>query len=159
EDALFAIAKSEAALSNRKTSAEDRAIYLSWLIHLVGDLHQPLHCASLVNSTYPKGDRGGNDFFVKPEDRPINLHSFWDGLLGTSGKAQNHWNYAVAIDADHPRKLLKELKADKTPKDWSLEGRTLAIEDAYLHGKLKGGTNRDTAAPLPSGYAKDAKAV
>jgi hypothetical protein len=132
---------------------------LSWLIHLVGDLHQPLHCASLVDSEYPRGDKGGNDFFIKPEEREISLHSFWDGLLGTSGKSQTHWNYAVAIDAEHPRKSLKELKADKTAKDWSLEGRTLAIEKAYLRGDLKGGTSRETAVALPSGYAKEAKAV
>ena len=73
DNALFAIAKAEHELSSRGTSAQDRAIYLSWLIHLIGDIHQPLHCASLVDSTYPKGDRGGNDFFIKPEDREISL--------------------------------------------------------------------------------------
>ncbi len=159
DDALFAIAKCEQTLASRKTSPQDRAIYLAWLIHLVGDLHQPLHCASLVDSEYPTGDKGGNEFFVKPEERGISLHSFWDQLLGTSAKAQTHWNYAVAIDAGYPRKSLKELKADKTPKDWSLEGRTLAIDKAYLRGHLKGGTNRDIAVALPAGYAKDAKAV
>jgi hypothetical protein len=45
----LAIAQSEKALADNTISPELRAVYLAWLIHLVGDLHQPLHCASLVN--------------------------------------------------------------------------------------------------------------
>lgn len=159
DNALFAIAQAEQMLSSRKTSGEERAIYLSWLIHLVGDIHQPLHCASLVTPAYPKGDKGGNEFFVKPEQKGISLHYFWDGLLGTSGRPPTHWNYAAAIDAQYPRASLKELSAAKKPKDWSLEGRELAIEKVYLKGSLKGGTDRETAVELPPGYVKAAKAV
>jgi hypothetical protein len=66
------------------------------------------------------------------------LHSFWDGLLGTSGKPQAQLSYAVQIEAEHPRKTLSELKKTRTPKDWSLESRGIAVEKAYLHGELKG---------------------
>ena len=52
---------------------------------------------------------------------------------------------------------MPELKKDTTPKSWSLEGRELAIEKAYLHGELKGGDNSKTAPPLPDGYTKEAK--
>ncbi len=159
DDILFAITKSEETLASRKTSRRERAIYLSWLIHLIGDLHQPLHCASLFSSAYPHGDKGGNDFFVKPGDHEVNLHSFWDGLLGTSGKAQTHWNYAVALETEYPRKSLKEIKNDRLAKEWSLEGRTLAIDKAYLRGDLKGSLDRDNAVALPTGYAKAAKTV
>ena len=159
DDALYGITQCEKVLSDTKPSLQERAVYLAWMIHLVGDLHQPLHCCSFVNETYPHGDKGGNDFYVKPGERGISLHSFWDGLLGTSGKAQAHLNYAIQIETEHPRKSLKELKKHKTPKEWSLEGRELAVEKAYLRGELKGSTNRDAAPELPEGYPKAAKAV
>lgn len=52
----------------RDTTAtgSDRAIALCWVFHLVGDLHQPLHVTALVSKKYPKGDRGGNEFYVRP---------------------------------------------------------------------------------------------
>jgi hypothetical protein len=158
-DILFAIQQCEQNLSNRKASPEEHAVCLSWLIHLIGDLHQPLHCSSLFDSAHPNGDKGGNDFFVKPAAQGIPLHSFWDGLLGTSGKAQSHLNYAIALQSEHPRKSLKPLKKARTAKDWSLESRSLAVESVYLHGRLKGGINREAAPDLPSGYTKAAKAV
>ena len=86
DDILYAIQRCEQTLSGHKASPEERAVYLAWLIHLIGDLHQPLHCASLFDAAHPKGDKGGNDFFVKPGERGITLHAFWDELLGTSGK-------------------------------------------------------------------------
>ena len=159
DNIVFAIQQCEKTLSSRKASPEERAVFLSWLIHLIGDLHQPLHCASLFDSAHPNGDKGGNDFFVRPAEQGISLHSFWDGLLGTSGKPQSHLNCAIAIQSEHPRKSLKQLKKARTPKDWSLESRSLAIESVYLHGKLKGGVSREDAPELPGGYTKAAKAV
>ena len=87
-DALYGIIQAEKALTDAKTSPEERAVFLSWLIHLVGDKHQPLHCGTLFNSAFPNVDKGGNDFYVKPGARGVRLHSVWDGLLGTSGKLQ-----------------------------------------------------------------------
>jgi hypothetical protein len=159
DDILYGIQQCEKTLSDRKASPEERAVYLSWLIHLVADLHQPLHCSSLFNSAYPDGDKGGNYFFVRPADQAIPLHRFWDGLLGTSGNLQNRRNYAIAIQSDYPRKALKELRKARTPKDWSLEGRDIAVEKVYLRGKLQGGTSKETAADLPGGYSKAAKSA
>jgi hypothetical protein len=96
---------------------------------------------------------------VKPGARGVRLHSVWDGLLGTSGKPQTHLNYAIRIEADYPKKSLSELEKAKTPKDWSLESRGVAIEKAYLHGELKGTPYANGAPALPEGYTKEAKAV
>ena len=87
------------------------------------------------------------------------MHSLWDGLLGTSGKASTHLNYALQIETEYPRKSLPELTQATSPKDWSLEGRAVAVEKAYFHGELKGGTSADDAPALPEGYTKEAKAV
>lgn len=159
DDALYGIAQSEKALTDAKSSPEERAVYLSYLIHLIGDLHQPLHCGSLVDGTYPHGDKGGNDFYIKPASRGIPLHAFWDELLGTSTKPQSRLNYAIEIETEYPRKALPELAKAKTPKDWSLESRQLAIKKGYLKGKLKGATSADVAPALPERYTKSAKTV
>jgi hypothetical protein len=159
DNVLYGIAECEKTLSDAKASPEIRAVYLSYLIHLVGDIHQPLHCESYFGDGYPKGDKGGNDFFVKPARTGVRLHGIWDGLLGTSANAQSAWKYAVTIDAQFPRVGLPELQTNTTPKSWSLESRQLAIQYGYLNGNLQGSTEAGTAPPLPDGYTKAAKAV
>ncbi len=52
---------------------------LPWLLHLVGDIHNPLHVATRFTRDDPGGDRGGNGVYVEPGR---NLHSFWDGVPG-----------------------------------------------------------------------------
>lgn len=58
----------------------DKAVALCWIIHLTGDLHQPLHNVALFSrSLFPEGDRGGNSIAVERIDRVSNLHAVWDG--------------------------------------------------------------------------------
>jgi hypothetical protein len=103
DDILFGIGKSEAILRSSTASAQDKAEKMSWLIHLVGDVHQPLHCATLINSVYPapEGDHGGNGFFVKASgtSEPQKLHSLWDGLLGTGTVADAGLTRSALNDA------------------------------------------------------------
>lgn len=159
DDILFGIAQCEKTLADTNAAAELRAVYMSYLVHLIGDLHQPLHCESLYTTAYPEGDRGGNDFYVKPDEHGIRLHGLWDGLLGGGANLRAQWKYAIAIDAKFPRQQLPELMKHKTPTEWSLESRELAIDKGYLRGELQGGTNAETARKLPEGYTKTAKAV
>lgn len=70
--------------TSRDKNARARALRL--IIHFVGDIHQPLHCADRVSSALPGGDHGGNLVIIKIADaqgnlRSINLHSYWDGGL------------------------------------------------------------------------------
>jgi hypothetical protein len=54
-----------------------------WLEHLVGDVHQPLHCTSRFTKNHPHGDIGGNDVaFCQPPCHD-ELHAYWDDLLGS----------------------------------------------------------------------------
>ena len=144
-------------MSDTKADVELRAVMLSYLVHLVGDEHQPLHCESLFTADYPEGDKGGNSFYVKPGQRVVGLHGIWDSLLGSSANPRTQYNYAIELQAQYPRTSLPELTSHTTPKDWSLESRELAIERGYLRGELKGSTSRDEAPELPAGYTKNAK--
>jgi hypothetical protein len=158
DDVLYGIAQSGKIVGDPKSSAEERAVYLSYLIHLIGDVHQPLHCVSLFDAHFPSGDKGGNSYWIKPATRAIKLHSFWDGLLGTSGSPQTHVNYAARIGSAYPRKSQIEL-AKPTPKDWSLEGRTLALDKAYLRCSIEGGMSEVNPVILPPSYTTTAKTV
>ena len=54
---------------------------LTWLLHLVGDVHQPLHATTRVTQAELKGDAGGNNVKLKG-DAASNLHAYWDDLPG-----------------------------------------------------------------------------
>ena len=76
---VLAIEYNQRLLHDRRSSAADKAVALCWLLHLVGDIHQPLHSGALVSSSlFPSGDRGGNAINTRGGD---NLHSIWDGAL------------------------------------------------------------------------------
>lgn len=77
------VLKDSAAPASRKQAA------LMFLVHLAGDEHQPLHCATEIN---PDGtnDRGGNDKPVVFQGKHKNLHQIWDGLiLAENGQDQS----------------------------------------------------------------------
>ena len=69
------------------TDRDAQAQALRFIIHFVGDIHQPLHCATQVSSANPEGDRGGNLMKIRiPASgglRETNLHSYWDGGIGS----------------------------------------------------------------------------
>lgn len=62
---------------------------LAWLLHLVGDVHQPLHAVTRVTQSHPKGDAGGNTVKLFG-DAATNLHSYWDDLPGSDCKFCNN---------------------------------------------------------------------
>ncbi len=69
------------------TDKNAQAQALRLIIHFVGDIHQPLHCATRVSSTQPDGDRGGNLFSIRIPGidgklNKSNLHSYWDNGIG-----------------------------------------------------------------------------
>ena len=69
-----------AELADPNVPDTTKAVDLAWLLHLVGDIHQPLHCSSRVTSRepLPQGDRGGNEFLLDDHHK---LHVYWDEIL------------------------------------------------------------------------------
>ncbi len=114
-------------LADRRASAKDRAMALAFLVHFVGDLHQPLHAGD-------KGDRGGNDakadYGIYGPDR-LNLHSIWDGLL-----AERAISAPPPLVKRYPAATRRRLSAG-TITDWSRESWQ-AAHRAYavaMHGE------------------------
>jgi hypothetical protein len=73
-----ALAYNRAIVVNAGAAAPERAVALCWVLHLMGDVHQPLHCASLISKRFPapEGDRGGNSIFVTADDGYANNPNF-----------------------------------------------------------------------------------
>ena len=96
-------------------SVQQRREALMFFVHLVADIHQPLHVGI-------SGDAGGNRKMViwKSQNRIVNLHKVWDGLLTSS--SQNAYQYADKINS-----LSKDRNSwlKSSFKDWAKESLAL----------------------------------
>jgi S1/P1 Nuclease len=111
-DALGALNKYSATLRDPAASLADKQLALRFVVHIIGDLHQPLHVGKCC-------DRGGNDIKVKWFGRDLNLHSVWDSALvdeqqlsftEMTAKLQRHTSSADVI-----------AWWDINPRDWMSE--------------------------------------
>lgn len=126
-----------AALGNSAVSDKLQAFDLTWLIHLVGDVHQPLHATSRFTSFHLHGDGGGNGFAIT--DPSKELHAFWDGLLGTD---QNSFTVTDASALASLKSLATKLKTenpqpsqlDLATDTWITESFNMAKTDVYSIG-------------------------
>ena len=124
-DALEALNHFRAVLTDPKASLSDRQLALRFVVHLVGDLHQPLHVGKCC-------DRGGNDVKVTWFGKPTNLHAVWDSQLvddeqlsftELASKLERHITNTDVIDW-----------WDVNPRDWITESAKI----------------RDTVYPAPA---------
>lgn len=163
EDLYSAYATCEKMLTDPAASPVDRAAYLCWLLHLTGDVMQPLHTVTLVTKEYPlpAGDKGGNGFFVNLGGNSINLHSYWDGMGAVMMDYPEIIAHATELEKKYPRSALPELNTATDLKAWALEGRQLAIDVVYRKGTLPGTSNKDQTVlpPLPGDYATKGRAL
>lgn len=67
--------------TNKEGISFERAFMARYLMHVVGDIHQPLHNTNLFNETYPDGDLGGNRINVTTDTNyTIKLHNYFDSI-------------------------------------------------------------------------------
>lgn len=117
---------------------QQRREALMFFVHLVADIHQPLHVGF-------SGDAGGNRKMLiwKNQNRLVNLHKVWDGLL-TSPAISSH-QYADKILSDSIKET--QLILDSSFKDWAKESLTLHAA-VYQFGDQK----KDNSLHLGSNY-------
>ena len=68
-------------LTSKYSEQTGLSIALRLVIHLFGDLHQPLHNLDVVNPSFPDGDKGGNDYPLKYHYDVDELHALWDSVI------------------------------------------------------------------------------
>ena len=110
----------------RDATASDsqKAMALCWILHLTGDVHEPLHNVALFSKEYfAEGDRGGNLITVKRDGGTTNLHAVWDGLA----------NYLDDVSPDdNTRRILANDVADiNAIDDWARDGQQMSKDFAY----------------------------
>lgn len=134
---------------------------LIYLLHLVGDIHQPLHTIELFSKDHPTGDGGGNDIIIHVDGTTIDLHSVWDTICWQfpsnynqplSNDARSALNgYADKIVARYKDTITKEEENVWNSTAWSVEGYDLAVKYAYA------GVHNGTT--LTSDYLEQCKGV
>jgi hypothetical protein len=143
------VAEFAAELGAPDTAPAERILALKYVLHLVGDLHQPLHAAD-------NHARGGNCISIALGDqRTVNLHSYWDTVV-------------VHELGDDPQKLLGQLEAAITPDrtrdwaqgdftSWTRESNAVAVRTVYSFHTPPRCENHVAPLDLPAGYAAAAK--
>jgi hypothetical protein len=121
---INAIARARALLADRTASRWQRAEALMFLVHLIGDVHQPLHAAD-------RNDAGGSQVGVTFFDRPMSLHAVWD--YGIIEKRTFDWGeYVRYLEQCWLRgKDINALQRGR-PVDWAVEAHRAAVDVAYV---------------------------
>jgi len=152
-NALQALQKCVAELKDPAVPDDQKAVALAWVMHLVGDIQQPLHAVSMYSADYPTGDKGGNSQMVNAASSVMNLHSFWDGLLGRYTDEKIILEIAAKVHQDFPRDTLKDQIKPGDFKAWAMESFAEAKEVTYQNGKLASVPSdklkADKATPVP----------
>lgn len=151
-----------------------RSYDLVWLLHLVGDVHQPLHASARftkelrlkyqLSASPDLGDRGGNDVMVSPANGVTQpLHAYWDGLFGGYSTVYGAIfdSFVVkkvsGVDRNIPKLLppAPEKAAISDPEIWLKESFELSRQYAYAEPVKSG----KYVVELTRQYETDARAV
>lgn len=135
-DALEALMLNAAMLANPESSSGERALALSWMMHIVADIHQPLHVSDLFSKDFPAGNPAGTMSYVWDplQDSAMPLHLLWDSNTRRSTKLADVDGYAREIMEKFPRSALPELKPYGGPDDferWARAAHQIAQDWAF----------------------------
>jgi hypothetical protein len=140
-DVMGAIERFKKVLKDPTATKQDRKEALLFVVHFMGDMHQPLHCGNRED------DRGGNSQPIntvlgKPEDR-LNLHKVWDGHLVAAERG------ALSVD-DFAKRLIEEIKEKDRQtwlkgdlKQWVWDSHAIVVERVYSYSDGKPLPGRD----------------
>ncbi|MEO8161846.1 MAG: S1/P1 nuclease, partial [Arenimonas sp.] len=126
--AVAAINRQFLRLADRRRNDQERREALKFLVHLVADVHQPLHAT-------PVADHGGNDFQVAWHGKGSNLHKLWDGtIVEQAMKAQgvDEGGYARWLQARPPLPPDPTRRSDRPAVEWAQESCRV-VRDGQLY--------------------------
>ena len=117
-----AIKKYAGELQDSRHPAHSRGEAFAWLCHLVGDIHQPLHCGLAE-------DRGGNTIDIVFAGQQANLHQFWDSLVirDRAGTLEHLLARLPALSTEQIPLSWNPVEVD----EWTQQAHDFAMEKAY----------------------------
>lgn len=119
---IGAINAQKRMLADRSASTQQRSQALKFLVHFVGDVHQPMHAGLAA-------DRGGNDFQLRHQRQGMNLHSVWDNLILRSREPD--WRRYVELLGGSATPVEDPAQGSDNPaRDWAIESCRIIGEHA-----------------------------
>lgn len=135
-DVVVAINEIVMRLKRGELSSDEERTHLMMLIHLVGDLHCPMHAAH-------KSDRGGNGTQVRYFGKSKNLHSVWDSEIVESAHRWGYREWQEQIDRLSPKQCRQIVQG--TPNTW-VEECVLLVADIYARSTTGANLSYDYVA-------------
>ncbi|HEX5459261.1 MAG TPA: S1/P1 nuclease [Steroidobacteraceae bacterium] len=138
-------------LANPATSPAERLLALKFVLHFVGDIHQPLHDSD-------NHDKGGNCVLLSlGGPRQVNLHSYWDTVV-VRDLGEDPQTVATTLAG---RITLEEKAAWEKgdSKSWAQEGFDIAQSKVYTLGSKPGCAPDSSPVSLPPGYEEAARDI
>jgi hypothetical protein len=141
-----------AELSSPATTPAERLLALKYLLHFVGDVHQPLHASD-------NHDRGGNCVLIAlGGSRAVNLHSYWDTAVVEAAVGKDVEAAVMTLRGRiTPAQRVHWQSSD--PAAWATEAFQIALSTAYTIGSPAGCQSDVAAISLPAGYKTKAQAA
>jgi hypothetical protein len=138
---IGAINRQRARLGDASLPARERAEALKYLVHLVADVHQPLHAGH-------RDDRGGNEVQLHFQGEGWNLHSTWDRLLPARRRLAPA-AYADVLRAQPPLPVDPTLRSDRKVAEWAMEScRIVQAPGFYPRGHVLQASYLDAHQPI-----------
>ena len=116
-------------LGDRSLTDGERLQALKFVVHLVGDIHQPMHAGY-------GHDKGGNDFQIQFGNRGTNLHSLWDSGLLNTRKLDDTRYLPVLHDLRAP-KLARQSNPRRDPQDWAEASCRISLQPGVYPASRK----------------------
>jgi nuclease S1 len=130
-DVIWAINKFVGELKSDTLTLQEQQFALKFLVHLIGDIHQPLHVGN-------GHDKGGNDVKIKYFWQNSNLHRIWDsGMVDGQNLSYTEWVSRL----DHTTKAQVAAWQSATVNDWAMESMAMR-SSVYAVGEKKNLTYR-----------------
>jgi hypothetical protein len=149
--AIEALNLNFAMLSNHESTPAERALGLCWMLHIVGDIHQPMHVSDLYSREFPTGNAAATLSYV---DDPggkttIPLHVLWDSNILRSPTLKEVDSAARKYTKRHPRSSFPELKEHAVGgpdffREWAKESHAVAVDWAYDIETVSDASDQDT---------------
>ena len=137
---IAAINRNFLILSDHARPDAERRDALKYLVHFVGDVHQPLHST-------PRDDKGGGDFQVNYRGTGSNLHKVWDRLIIERRKSTPA-DYASALASQPTMAADATRSSDRPAVDWALESCRIVLDgNLYPSGHMVDDAYFDHQAP------------
>ena len=136
------LTRQSALVADTSAPAAARAVALAWVLHLGGDVAQPLHASGRVTDQSPRGDHGGNDFRL---DSAMSLHWYWDRVLTaryprTDAESDDAYiaRVADAVMTHAPADSTAWMEMPDAYERWAKESLVLAQTQVYCCGVVEG---------------------